>query len=144
MFDRPRLRYATAVLLGLLGGTLLFQQISVMRDVSGLEERMAVPQDRGGRLQTAFMVKREAVSRLPGSRQLLQALGDRVTVDRDENILITREQAAALQEALARGLRHDPRIQDLVGRNRSLIDDVIRGLWLQSNTVFRVSKKGGA
>jgi hypothetical protein len=144
LFDRPRIRYAAAVLLGLLGGTLVVQQLSVMRDVASLEDRMARPQEEGGMIQTAFVVNGETISRLPDSRELLETLGDRVRLDRNASILITREEAAALRDAVTRALAHDRRIRGILGRNRTAIDEAIRDLQSKPNTVFRVLRKGGA
>lgn len=144
MFDRPRLRYAMAGLLGLLGGVLLYQQISVMNDVARLEQRMAAAPGRAATLQSAFLVRSETLSRIPGARELLKALGGRVALDRNDNLLVTRDEARSLQRALARAILRDKRVQEMVGKNRPLIDETVRVLRAKPNSAFRILKKGGA
>ena len=144
MFDRPRLRYAMAGLLGLLGGVLLYQQISVMIDVSRLEQRMALTPGRAGTLQSAFLVRSETLSRIPGSRQLLETLGGRMALDRNDNLLVTRDEARVLQRALARAILRDKRVREMIGRSRPMIEETVRVLRAKPNTAFRILTKGGA
>lgn len=144
MFDRPRLRYATAGVLGLLGGILLYQQVSVMNDVARLERRIAATPVRAATLQSAFLVRSETLSRIPGARQLLEALGGRTSLDRNDNLLVTPDEARSIQQALARAILHDRRVQEMIGKNRPLIDETVRMLRAKPNTAFRVLKKGGA
>lgn len=142
VFNRPRLRLASAGLIGLLGGILLYQQISLMWDVASLEERMAAPRHASVVLEPAFLVRPEAVSRIPRSGEILKALGAVAAPGR--GLVLTREEAQSLQQALARGLLHNKEVQDLVAKNRAAIDELIRSIQGKPHSVVRVVNKGGA
>jgi hypothetical protein len=141
-FDRPRLRLASAALVGLLGGMLLYQQISLVWDVAILEERMAASRRAGIVLEPAFLVRPETVSRIPRAGEILEALGAGAPPGR--GLLLTRDEARSLQEAFARGLFHSRQAQDLVGKNRAAIDELVRSMMSEPRSVLRLVNKGGA
>jgi len=143
-FNQPRIRTASAFLSVTLVGALLYQQFSVMSEVSNLEARMALRQDQPGMIHTAFVLDAEAVSRIPRSSEILEALGDRVKADSDRNIIISREAAQSMQETATRTLRFTSRKAGSAVLDARVIEEISRVVQRQASLVFRVSRKGGA
>ncbi len=104
---------------------------------------MAVSQHQAGMIQTAFALDSTAVSQIPRSREILKALGDRVSADRERNILIKRNRALSLNEASVRTMLVRRRITGSAALDARTIEEIFRGVRRHANLVFRLSKKGG-
>jgi hypothetical protein len=140
-FNRPWLRFASAFLFVAIVGGAVYQQFSIMSDVSSLEKRMALCQDQPGVVRATFVLDAETFSRIPRSREILNALGDRVAAGND--ILISRDEAQSLQESMMRIL---PFTSGLAGRgapDAMDIEEVSRVVRQHASLVFRLSRKEG-
>ncbi len=142
--NQPRLRFAFALLVTAIVGTLLYQQYSLMSDVSNLEASMSLRRDRAGMIQAAFVLDAEALSRIPRSREILEALGGRVTVDSNNGILVTKEEARLLQETVAQTLHFAPRMAEGAALDAGTIEVISRAVQQRAIPVFHLSRKGGA
>jgi len=142
--SRPRLRLAFASLVAAIVSTLLYQQYVVMSDVSDLEASMALRRDRAGVFQAGYVLDAEALSRIPRSREILEALGDRVMADSNNGILITREEARLWEGTVTRTLHFAPRLAEEARLDAGTIDEISRLVQQHASPVFYLSRKGGA
>lgn len=141
-FDRPWLRFASAFLFVAIAGTAVYQQFSIMNDVSSLEKRMALRQDQTGVVRATFVLDAETFSRIPRSQEILKALGDRLAAGND--ILISRVEAQSLQETMMRILPFTPGLAGRGALDAMDIEEVSRVVRQHAGLVFRLSRKEGA
>lgn len=141
-FSRPRLRFASWFLFVAILGSAVYQQFSVMNEVSNLEKRMALRQDRTGVVRAAFVLDVETFSRIPRSREILEVLGDRVVAGGD--ILISRDDARSLQETMIRLSPFSPRVAGRDAPDARVVEEISRVVRQHASLVFRPSRNGGA
>lgn len=141
-YNRPGLRFAFGMLFVAIVAGAVYQQFSLMNDVSNLEKRMAVRHDPTGVVRAAFVLDVETFSRIPRSPEILALLGDRVTAGGD--ILISRHDVQSLQETVLRMSPFTPRLAGRRAADARGIEEITRAVRQHASLVFRPSRKGGA
>ena len=140
-FNRPWLRFASAFLFVAIVGSAVYQQFSIMNDVSSLEKRIALRQNQTGVVRATFVLDAETFSRIPRSQEILKALGDRVAAGND--ILISRDEAQSLQETMMRILPFTPGLAGRGAPDVMDIEEFSRVVRQHASLVFRLSRKEG-